>query len=110
MTAKEVAVTTCDEPALGWTVVLRRQPARILEGHVQGGYTICCACGDHPGLDYRDVSLELQRIRGPYSFAAGITAYVEHVKLYDGPGLARRPGRLVHGADGGSAGGKGGHD
>jgi hypothetical protein len=107
------------EPALGWTVVLRRQPVRIVEGHVQGGYTdafeiICCDCGDHPDLDYRDVSLQLQRIRGPYSFAAGITAYLEHVKLYDGPGPVRRPGRLVHGVDGGSAcaggGGKGGHD
>jgi hypothetical protein len=41
-------------------VVLRRQPARIVEGEVQGGYTdafeiVCCDCGDHPDLDYRDV-------------------------------------------------------
>jgi hypothetical protein len=47
---------TCDQPALGWTVVLRRQPVRIIEGRPEGGYTdvfelICCDCGDHPDLD-----------------------------------------------------------
>lgn len=60
---------------------------RIVEGRVHGGYTdawelVCCDCGDHPELDCRDVSPELQRIRGPYSFAAGITAYGKHVNLY----------------------------
>jgi len=40
-----------------------------------GGYTdafelICCDCGDHPDVDYRDVSTGLQRIRGPYPLAA----------------------------------------
>jgi hypothetical protein len=80
-------VRTDDQPGLGWTVVLRRQPARIVEGRVHGGYTdawelVCCDCGDHPELDCRDVSPELQRIRGPYSFAAGITAYGKHVNLY----------------------------
>ena len=78
---------TDDQPGLGWTVVLRRQPARIVDGRVHGGYTdawelVCCDCGDHPELDCRDVSPELQRIRGPYSFAAGITAYGKHVNLY----------------------------
>jgi hypothetical protein len=77
---------TCDQPALGWTVVLRRQPVRIVEGRPEGGYTdafelICCHCGDHPDLDYRDVSSELQQIRGPYPIATGVTAYDEHLKL-----------------------------
>jgi hypothetical protein len=27
-----------DQPAPGWTVVLRRQPARIVEGRPEGGY------------------------------------------------------------------------
>jgi hypothetical protein len=59
---------TYDQPALGWTTVLLRQPARIVEGRPEGGSDvfelICCNCGDHPDLDYRDVSPELQRIRG----------------------------------------------
>ncbi len=28
-----------DQPGLGWTVVLRRQPVRIVEGQPEGGYT-----------------------------------------------------------------------
>ena len=102
MNAKEAAVRTCDQPALGWTVVLRRQPARIVEGQVQGGYTdtwelVCCDCGDHPDLDCRDVSPEFQRIRGPYSFSAGIAAYEEHVSLCHRQQPARRPGRPARG-------------
>lgn len=46
------------EPGQDWTVVLRRQPARIVAGQAEGGYTdafeiICCDCGDHPDRDYR---------------------------------------------------------
>ncbi len=71
-------------PRWGWTVVLRRQPARIVEGRPDGGYTnafefICCDCGDHLDLDCCDVSPELQRIRGPYPIAAGIAAYAKHL-------------------------------
>ena len=69
-----------DEP------VLRRQPVRIVNGQPEGGYTdayelICCECGDHPDLDYRDISPEHQQIRGPYTFADGIAAYAEHTRL-----------------------------
>ncbi len=83
-----------DQPALGWTLVLRRQPARIVDGRAEGGYTsmfelICCDCGDHPDLDYRKVSPDLQRIRGPYPIAVGVTAYREHLEL-----LHRRPTRI----------------
>jgi hypothetical protein len=79
-------VRTHDEPALGWTVVLRRQPVRLVEGRPEGGYTdayelVCCECGDDPDLDYRDVSPRVQRIRGPYMFSAGIAAYGQHVRL-----------------------------
>ncbi len=82
----EAAVQTGDQPALGWTVVLRRQPARIVDGQPRGGYTsefelICCDCGDHPDLDYRDVSAELQLIRGPYPIAAAVAAYEKHLDL-----------------------------
>jgi hypothetical protein len=73
-----------DRPTRGWTVVLRRQPVRMVEGQPADGYTdlfeiICCDCGDHPDLDYHDVAPELQRIRGPYPIAAGVTAYKQHV-------------------------------
>ena len=76
-----------DQTGLGWTAVLRRQPARIVEGRAEGGYTdvyelICCECGDHPYLDYREVSPELQQIRGPYPITAGIAAYERHVSRY----------------------------
>ena len=82
----------------GWTVVLRRRPARIVEGRPVGGCTdefeiICCDCGDDPGLDYPEVSPALQRIRGPYLIAAGITAYVEHARRHPTPRGIDMPGR-----------------
>jgi hypothetical protein len=78
-----------DEPALGWTLVLRRQPVHLVEGRPEGGYTdsyelICCDCGDDPDLDYRDIPSVLQRIRGPYMFTAGIEAYGRHDRLQHG--------------------------
>jgi hypothetical protein len=80
---------TDDEPSLGWTVVLRRRPVRIVDSRPEGGYTdayelICCECGDDPDLDYREVLPEFQRVRGPYAFAAGIAAYGTHVRLHHG--------------------------
>ena len=82
----------------GWTVVLRRRPTRIVEGRPEGGYTdeyeiICCDCGDDPDLDYREVSLELQRVRGSYPVAAGITAYVKHVRRHPQPQRRFAPSR-----------------
>jgi hypothetical protein len=83
---------------LGWTVVLRRPPARTAgsgpEGHFASGFElICCECGDDPGMDYWDVSPEFQRTRGPYLIAAGIAAYREHVALRHGWHLIQRPGQ-----------------
>jgi hypothetical protein len=73
------------QTASGWTLVLRRQPARVIGGRPQGGYTdafelICCDCGDDPDLDYHHAARGLQRIRGPYSISAGIAAYAEHAR------------------------------
>jgi hypothetical protein len=69
-----------DRPALGWTVVLRRQPPRSAAGWTPQEFElICCYCGDHPDLDYRDVAPELQRIRGPYPLPAGVVAYEQHL-------------------------------
>src|SRR5215472_5950197 len=76
--------TAFGRPGRDWTVVLRRQPARIVAGQAEGGYTdvfeiICCDCGDDPDLDYRDVPPVLQRIRGAYPIAAGVAAYEQHL-------------------------------
>ena len=85
-----------DRPGGGWAVVLRRRPARIVEGQPEGGYTdafeiICCYCGDHPYLDYREVSPELQRLRGPYPIAAGVAAYEVHLGLHRSRQISRLP-------------------
>jgi hypothetical protein len=89
---------TRDRPVPDWTVVLRRQPAGIVAGCPQGGYTdmfeiICCDCGDQPDLDYREVSPQLQQIRGPYPLAARIAAYEKHVRLYHKRPAIRQPDR-----------------
>jgi hypothetical protein len=78
-------------------------PIRIVAGQQEGGYTdafeiVCCDCGDDPDLDYREVSPELQRIRGPYHpIKAGAAAYTRHVAGHDGAErgavLSWRPGR-----------------
>ena len=71
----------------GMTASLRRQPVRIVEGRKEGGYrdafeVICCDCGDHPYWDYSEISLSLQRIRGPYTtMAAALAAYDQHLGL-----------------------------
>ena len=92
-------VSSVGPGGLAWTVVLRRQPARIVAGQTEGGYSsmfeiVCCYCGDHPDLDYRDVSAKLQQIRGPYLVAAGVAAYGSHLRLHQGrrPRAARRTG------------------
>ena len=69
------------------TAVLRRMPARLVEGQPEGGHAnafeiICSDCGDDPDLEYQDVSPELQRLRGPYrTIAAGAAAYEKHIRL-----------------------------
>jgi hypothetical protein len=51
---------------------------------MEGGYTdlfelICPQCGDHPYLDYSEISPRLQRIRGPDTLDAGVAAYEKHL-------------------------------
>ena len=80
------------QPGHGCTAIIRRQPARIVEGRLEGGYTsafelICCDCGDHPYLDYSEISAELQRIRGPYRLETAHAAYENHLGLT----TSRRP-------------------
>ena len=74
------------QPGHGGTATLRRRPARIAQGRVEGGCTdafelICCECGDHPYLDYSEISPRLQRIRGPYTMRAGLAAHEKHLGL-----------------------------
>jgi len=91
-------MVTGDQPGDGWTLVLRRQPARIVEGQPEGGYTdafeiICCDCGDHPDQDYREVSPKLQRVHGPYPIADGVAAYDQHSKCTSSSGCLPSRGR-----------------
>ncbi len=77
-----------------WTLVLRRQPVRIVGGEPEGGYTdayelICCDCGDNPDLDYLAVAPEMQQVRGPYPLPAGVSAYVRHVQQCHTPPAGR---------------------
>ena len=92
-TSAGAGTRTLDRPGHGWTVVLRRQPLRMIDGRPEGGYTdtfeiICCHCGDDPDLDFRDVSPEHQRIRGPYPIADGVAAYKKHVRRHEEPARA----------------------
>ena len=85
--AKEAGMATREQAGDSWTAVLRRQPARMVEGRPEGGYTdlfeiICCDCGDHPYLDYSEVSPELRRVRGPYPIADGVAAYEKHLRQH----------------------------
>ena len=80
-------MATSDPPESSWTVVLRRQPVRLVAGQPEGGYTdlyeiICCDCGDDPDLDYREVSPRLRLVRGPYPIAVGVAAYEQHLRLH----------------------------
>jgi hypothetical protein len=74
------------QPGHGRTASLRRQPVRIVDGRIEGGYTgafelICPSCADRPCLDYPKVSPMRQQIRGPYPLEAGLTAYEKHLGL-----------------------------
>jgi hypothetical protein len=92
-------MTTGGEPGDDWTLVLRRQPTRIVEGQPEDGYSdvfelICCDCGDHPALEYREIPPGLQLVRGPYPVAAGVAAYGQHRRLHQRPGRYPVGGRF----------------
>jgi hypothetical protein len=81
-----VASPLAGRPGHGSKAVLRRQPARIVDGCFEGGYTggyevICPDCGDDPYLDYSEVSWRLQWLRGPHTLEAGLAAYHIHLGL-----------------------------
>ena len=82
-----MTVPVAGQPGHGMTASIRRQPARIVEGGKEGGYghafeVVCCDCGDHPYWGYSEISLSLQRIRGPYAtMAAALAAHDRHLGL-----------------------------
>lgn len=72
------------QPGHGRTARLRRQPFRLVDGRVRGGYTdafevICPSCGDDPDLDYSELPPWLQRLRGPRPLTEGLAVYLEHI-------------------------------
>jgi hypothetical protein len=71
------------QPGHGRAARLRRQPFRLVDGRVEGGYTdafevICPSCGDHPDLDHSEVPPWLQHLRGPHPLKQGLAVYLEH--------------------------------
>ncbi len=75
-------------PERKWTLGLRRQPTSDADGSLRDDGTeeyelICRDCGDDPQLSYREVSAELQQVRGPYQLKAGIEAFVEHDQSHE---------------------------
>jgi hypothetical protein len=79
-----------------WSVTLRRQPGSLSTGHAEGDTSmfeiICRGCGDDPALDHREVSAELQQLRGPYTLSDGIAAFTRHNEAHNGTG-EMQPGR-----------------
>ncbi len=72
------------QPGHGRTAFVRGQPARIVDGRFEGGYTglfelICPGCGDHPYLDYSEIPPRLQWLRGPRLLEAALKAYDKHL-------------------------------
>ena len=72
------------QPGHGRTAYVQRQPARIVDGRFEGGYTglfelICPGCGDHPYLDYSEIPRRLQWLRGPRLLEAALAAYNKHL-------------------------------
>jgi hypothetical protein len=77
-------VPPAGQPGHGRTALVRRQPARIVDGRSEGGYTdlfelICHDCGDHSYLDYSEAPPRLQWLRGPRPLEAAMAAYHKHI-------------------------------
>jgi hypothetical protein len=92
-----VTLPPAGQPGHGRTAFLRRQPARIVEGRFEGGYTalfelICPGCGDHPYLDYPEIPPRLQWLRGPRTLEAALAVYDKHLGAASRPDWGTAPG------------------
>jgi len=81
-------MTDTRAPEQDRTVVLRRQPARIVNGETTGDdypayEVICRLCGDDPSCGYLDVPPRLQRLRGPYWLHPGVRQYEAHLEWHE---------------------------
>ena len=71
------------------TAILRARPARMIDGHINGGYAgqyevICPACGHDPNRSYHQVPRDLQQLRGrSESLASGLAAVHLHIGLVE---------------------------
>ena len=93
------------QPGHGSTAFVRRQPARIVDGRAEGGYTgrfefICPGCGDNPYVDYSEIPPRLQWLRGPRTLQAALEAYDKHLGPFPGPNddsaASLGPGSVSH--------------
>jgi len=78
------AIPAAGQPGHGRTASLRLQPACLAEGLTEDGCSavyevICRDCGDDPHLGYSEIAPRLQQIRGPYTMAAGLAAFLAHL-------------------------------
>ena len=78
------------QPGHGRTAFVRRQPVRIVDGRIEGGYNglfefICPGCGDNPYVDYSEIPPRLQWLRGPLTLEAALEAYDKHLTPLPGP-------------------------
>ena len=81
-------MTDTRAPEQDRTVVLRRQPARTVNGETTGDdypayEVICRLCGDDPSCGYLDVPPRLQRLRGPYWLHPGVRQYEAHLEWHE---------------------------
>jgi len=93
-----MAFPLAGQPGHGRTAFVRRQPVRIVSGRLEGGYTnvfelICPSCGDHPYLDYSEIPLRLQWLRGPRSLTASLAAYHKHLDPHTDSAASLGPSR-----------------
>ena len=77
-------MTAGGEPGRGWTVVLRRMPARIVAGQPEGGYTNAFE------IVVTIVDMLTAVSEDDWQIAAGAAAYEKHVALHPRRASCRR--------------------
>jgi len=88
------------QPGHGCTVVLRSQPAMVVDGQIAGGPTgasglTCCERGGNPYLDCPQACPHPPKIRGPHAIAGRLAAHERHLGLSShasGNAFRRKPG------------------